>query len=134
MAGWCAERRASAGTGRDHLLSTLREMHNAVYNLRGGGPGTAQSRLASYLEWVTSTIQRLGSQISAADFDRLVLTRAYERLLAVAGTMTGTDIGTQRVLNGMVGLELTERATRSRQRSRRWMHRSGAGCGPEYSL
>src|SRR5260370_1110813 len=40
---------------------------------------------------------------------RPILTRTYDRLLSAAGTMTGTDIGTQRVLNGLVGLELTQR-------------------------
>jgi hypothetical protein len=94
------------GTSRDHLLKTLREVHTAVYNLRGGGgPGTAQGRIASYLEWVTNAVQHLGSQISAADLDRLVLTRTYDRLLSAAGTMTGTDISTQRVLNGLVGVQ-----------------------------
>jgi hypothetical protein len=98
------------GTSRDHLLKTLRDLHTAVYNLRGGaGPGPAQSRIASYLEWVTSAIQQLGNLISAADLDHLVVTRSYDRLLNVAATMTGTDIGTQRVLNGMLGLELTQR-------------------------
>jgi hypothetical protein len=98
------------GTDRNNLLRMLRDAHTAVYNLRGGGgPGTAQGRLAGYLEWVTNTVQQLGNQISPADLDRLVLTRSYDRLLSVAGTMTGTDIATQRVLNGMVSLELTQR-------------------------
>ena len=30
-----------------------------------------------------------------------------DRLPSIAGTMAGTDIATQRVLNGMVSLELT---------------------------
>lgn len=90
------------------MLKTLREVHARVYNLRGGGGSApAQARIASYLEWVTDTVQQLAGQISAADVDRLVLTRAYDRLLSTMGTMTGADIGTQRVLNGMVGLELT---------------------------
>jgi len=97
------------GTSRDHLVKTLHEVRTTVYNLRGGGPGTAQDRIGSYLEWVTNAVQQLDSQISAADLDRLVLTRTYDRLLAVAGTMTGTDLGTQRVLNGLVNLELTQR-------------------------
>jgi hypothetical protein len=58
--------------------------------------------VAAYLEWVTNTVRQLGNQLSPADLDRLVLTRGYDRLLATAGAMTGTDIGTQRVLNGMV--------------------------------
>jgi PIN domain len=88
----------------------LGDVHTAVCNLwSGGGPGTAQDRLAGYLEWVTITIRQLGSQVSAADLDRLVLTPGYDRLLAAAGTMTGIDIATQRVLNGLVSLELTQR-------------------------
>jgi PIN domain len=88
----------------------LGDVHTAVSNLRsGGGPGTAQDRLARYLEWVTSTVQQLGGQVSAADLDRLVLTRGYDRLLSAAGTMTGTDMATQRVVNGLVSLELTQR-------------------------
>jgi hypothetical protein len=88
----------------------LGDVHTAVYNLwSGGGPGTAQDRVAGYLEWVTSTVRQLGGQVSAADVDRLVLTPGYDRLLAAAGTMTGTDMATQRVLNGLVSLELNRR-------------------------
>jgi hypothetical protein len=96
------------GTGRDNLLKTLREVHTAAYNLRAG-PGPAYDRLTSYIEWATLTAQQLGNQITAADLDRLVLTRGYERLLSGFGSMTGLDAGTQRVLNGLVSLELTQR-------------------------
>lgn len=98
------------GVNRQSLLDTLREVHTAVFNLRGGGgPGSAQGRLAGYLEWATTTVQRLGNQISAADLDQLVLTRSYDRLFSIAGTMTGENIATQRILNGLVSLELTQR-------------------------
>ena len=98
------------GTDRRNLRKTLSDVRTAVRNLwSGGGPGTAQDRVAGYLEWVTSAVQQLGAQISAADLDQLVLTRGYDRLLSAAGTMTGTDISTQRVLNGLVSLELTQR-------------------------
>jgi hypothetical protein len=39
----------------------------------------------------------------------LVLTRGYDRLLAAAGSLTGEDIGTQRVLNGLVSGEIQQR-------------------------
>jgi PIN domain len=95
---------------RRNLRKTLGDVRTAVRNLwSGGAPGMAQDRVAGYLEWVTSTVQQLGAQISSADLDRLVLTRGYDRLLSAAGTMTGTDIATQRVLNGLVSLELTQR-------------------------
>jgi hypothetical protein len=98
------------GTSRDYLLKTLREIHDAAYNLRGGGgPGPAQSRLTAYIEWATLAVQQLGNQITSTDLERLVLTRGYERLLSALGSMTGQDVGTQRVLNGLVSLELTQR-------------------------
>ena len=97
------------GTSRDNLLQMLRDVHNAAYNLRAGGSGPAHDRLTGYIEWTTLTVQRLGNQITAADLDRLVLTRGYERLLSGFGSMTGLDAGTQRVLNGLVSLELTQR-------------------------
>jgi hypothetical protein len=86
------------GTDRRNLRKMLGDVRTAVFNLwNGGGPGTAQDRLAGYLEWVTSTVRQLAGQVSAADLDRLVLTRGYDRLLSAAGTMTGTDMATQRV-------------------------------------
>jgi hypothetical protein len=98
------------GTDRDNLLMMLREVHTVAYNLWSAG-GPAHDRLTDYMEWATQTVQRLGNQITAADLDRLVLTRGYERLLSVFGTMTGLDAGTQRVLNGLVSLELTQRVS-----------------------
>jgi hypothetical protein len=50
----------------------------------------------------------LEHRVSAADIDRLVFTRGYERLLAAAGNLTGADIGTQRVLNGLVDHEIQQ--------------------------
>lgn len=106
------------GTNRRLLRELLGQVHLDVTNLAGGGgPGKAQDRVGVYLEWVTSAVQRLGNQISAADLDRLVLTPGYDRLLAVAGTMTSDDTGTQRVLNGMVRLELNQRAEALRRGS-----------------
>jgi hypothetical protein len=97
------------GVNRQNLLDALRDIDTAAYNLRGGRPGTAHGRLAGYLRWATSTVQRFGNQVSAADLDQMALTRSYDRLPSIAGTMTGDDITTQRVLNGQVSLELTER-------------------------
>jgi hypothetical protein len=51
----------------------------------------------------------LEHRVSAADIDRLVLTHGYERLLSVAGSLTGLDVGTQRVLNGLLNLEIRQR-------------------------
>ncbi len=40
-----------------------------------------------------------------------MLTRGYERLLTAAGSLAGTDTGSQRVLNGLLGLEIRQRIT-----------------------
>jgi hypothetical protein len=97
------------GTSRDHLLKTLREQHSAASNVWSGHQGSAQCWLDAYLEWATSALQHLGNQVTRADIDRLVLTPGYVRLLSVAGRLTSLEVGTQRVLNGMVSLELQQR-------------------------
>jgi hypothetical protein len=96
------------GVRRDNLLQTLRDVHNSVLNLRGGGSGSAQARVFSYLEWATETTRILDYLVSPADIRRLVPAVGYERLLSAAA-LTSTDIGTQRVLNGMVSLEIDQR-------------------------
>lgn len=97
------------GANRDDVLRTLRGIQSAVQNA-GNVHGLAQARLAAYLEWATNSIRMLEHRVSAADIDRLVLTRSYDRLLAAAGNLTGEDIGTQRVLNGLVGNEIQQRS------------------------
>jgi len=84
-------------------------MHTAVSNLYTGGSGPAHDRLTAYLEWTTGAVQHLSNQISSEDLDRLVLTPGYERLLSVAGRLTSLEPPTQRVLNGMVSLQLAQR-------------------------
>jgi hypothetical protein len=52
----------------------------------------------------------LGNQVSNGDLDRLVLTERYRLLLAgLVGTATSTELPVQRVVNGLVSLELDER-------------------------
>jgi rRNA-processing protein FCF1 len=98
------------GVSRDNLLSTLRRVHNDAVNLRGGsGPSTAHKRLLAYLEWTSNTVRMLGNQVSSADLAHLVLTKRHELLLSGAGTLTGTEMEVQRVVNGLVSLELDQR-------------------------
>jgi hypothetical protein len=63
----------------------------------------------AYLEWAVHSVRMLDGRISAADMSRLVLTSGYDRLLSAAGNITGEDVGTQRVLNGMLDLEIRQR-------------------------
>jgi hypothetical protein len=76
------------GANREDVLRTLRDVQSAGQNA-GNAHGLAQARLAAYLEWATNSIRMLEHRVSAADIDRLVLTRSYDRLLAVAGSLTG---------------------------------------------
>jgi len=98
-----------AGVNRDNLLKSLRSVHDEAFNLRGGGPQGAHKRLLAYLEWTSNAVRMLGNQVSSADLERLVLTRRYELLLSGVGTMTGTEVEVQRVVNGLVSLELDQR-------------------------
>ncbi len=87
-------------------------VYTDVYNLRGGGGAArnAYERLLAYVEWTSAAVRMLGNQVSNSDLDRLVLTERYRLLLSgLAGTMTGTERPVQRVLNGLVSLELDER-------------------------
>ena len=81
------------GVNRNNQLETLWRLHSEVFNLRsGGGPTTAHKRLLAYLKWTSNAVRMLGSQVSPADLDRLVLTERYKLLLAGVGTMTSTEM------------------------------------------
>ncbi len=97
------------GVNRENLLGSLSTVHTEAFNLRGGGPQGAHKRLLAYLEWTSNALRMLGNQISSADLERLVLTRRYELLLSGVGGLAGTEIEVQRVVNGLVSLELDQR-------------------------
>lgn len=97
------------GVNPGNLLSSLRSIRTAGFNLRGGGPQGAHKRLLAYLEWSSDAVRMLGNQITSADLERLVLTRRHKLLLSGVGNMAGTEIEVQRVVNGLVSLELDQR-------------------------
>jgi len=99
------------GVNRDHLLKVLRAIQGDVFNLRGGGgpARNAQERVLAYLDWTNNAVRMLGGQVSSRDLDRLVLTDRYKLLLTTAGTLTSTDTPIQRVVNGLLAVELEER-------------------------
>ena len=99
------------GVDRRNLLDILGQVHTRAFNLRSGGGPNAYGWLLSYLEWTDEAVRMLGSQISSADLERLVLTKSYERLLTGIGNMNGTQVEVQRVVNGMVSTELSQRVT-----------------------
>ena len=100
------------GADRDDVLRTLREIESVAHNANQHSEfhgSKAYSRLTSYLEWATTSVRMLEHRVSEADVGRLVCTRGYERLVAAVGSLTAADIGTQRVLNGLVDHEINQR-------------------------
>ncbi|MEV4040414.1 PIN domain-containing protein [Streptomyces umbrinus] len=97
------------GASRDGILDNLRNIHLAAGNARSHNVETAYGRLLHYLEWANNSARLLRGQISDADIDRLVLTRSHGQLLAGVGHLAGTD--QQRLVNGLVSLELAERVS-----------------------
>jgi PIN domain len=86
----------------------LHELHAKVSNLAGGVVGgSANQWLLAYLDWANEAVRALRLLVSSDDIDRLVVTRRYELLLASAGNLTDTD--QQRLLNGLVSVEIDHR-------------------------
>jgi len=88
------------GVNRKHLRDALRDVHTEVFNLRGSG---ASGRYVAYLKWANNSARALANQISAADIDRLVLTRRYWVLQSLPSNFASSV--------GLLDLELDERVT-----------------------
>ena len=94
------------GTNRRDVLEVLNGIRADADNATGPGNAGAAGRLTGYLEWATRSARMLRNRIQNADIDRLIFTRGYERLLTALGSLTSTDIGVQRVVNGLIDMEL----------------------------
>lgn len=94
------------GADRKNIRQVLSGVHVKAMNLQRTY-GNAFERLLAYLEWATESARLLRSQISDRDLTQLVITPRYQALLASCGTLAGTD--QQRLVNGLVDLEVTER-------------------------
>lgn len=119
------------GADRGNVLNALREVLTAASNLRGAHSDSAHGRLTAYIEWATNAVSMLHGQVSQADVERLILTRGYERLLSGVGTLTGTDVGTRRVVNGLVSQELQQRETALEEAVKALSTRIDRWSGPE---
>lgn len=91
------------GVNREALSAALREVHTGVINARGAG-GTAVDRYNAYIRWVGEAVRMLRRQVSAADLDRLVLTRRYWLLQSLLADVTGP-------IGDLVETELEERVS-----------------------
>lgn len=98
------------GANRRDVFEVLTRIRAEADNAMGPGNAGAAGRLTGYLEWAARSARMLHNRIKAADIDRLILTRGYDRLLTAAGSLAGTDVGTQRVRNGLIDMELRLRA------------------------
>ncbi|MFG2961605.1 PIN domain-containing protein [Streptomyces sp. NPDC048291] len=94
------------GADRENIRRVLGEIHSNALNLRLP-EANAFKRLLQYLNWATDTAAILRSQVSDKDIDALVFTSRYQVLLASCGTLAGT--AQERLVNGLVDLEITER-------------------------
>ncbi len=86
------------GVDRRHLRDALRRVHTEVSNVRDGN---VDDRPSGYLRWAHNSVKMLAKQISAADLDRLVLTRRYWVLQSLTMRTESFD--------SLVDLELDER-------------------------
>jgi PIN domain len=95
------------GTDRRNVLDMLTAIRSEAGNAMGPGTGGTAGRLTGYLEWATRSARMLRNRISDADIDRLIFTRGYDRLLTAAGSIAvALDAGSQRVVNGLIDMEL----------------------------
>lgn len=94
------------GADRKNIRQVLSTVHTTVLNLQQPYSNAA-ARLLRYLEWATDSARVLRSQISDRDLDQLVFTPRYQALLTSSGTLAGAH--QQRLVNGLVDLEVTER-------------------------
>ncbi|MGW2169237.1 PIN domain-containing protein [Streptomyces sp. NPDC001705] len=95
------------GMDRRQVREALSSARDAADNLRGPAQENAFSRLLRYLDWATETSGTLRQYISESDVDHLLLTNRYRALLSSCGTLAGSS--QQRLVNGLVSLELAER-------------------------
>lgn len=98
------------GANRRDVLDVLTGIRAEADNAMGPGNAGTTGCLTGYLEWAARSAKMLRNRVRAADIDRLIFTRGYDRLLTALGGLTSTDTGTQRVLNGLIDMELRLRA------------------------
>jgi hypothetical protein len=86
------------GVDRRHLREALRRVQTEVRNVRDGD---VDDRPSAYIRWAHNSVKVLAKQISAADLDRLILTRRYWVLQSLSVRTESFD--------NLIDLELDER-------------------------
>ena len=100
------------GVDRETLRSTLRDLHGAALDARSAsGPDVSHDPLCGYFDWVGAALRSLQTQVSAADIDRLVLTRQYELLLSAGGNGSWDAETEASAVQGLLDAELDARVS-----------------------
>jgi hypothetical protein len=94
------------GVRREGLLEVLRHLQFSVSNPRSGV--TLVDRYNAYIGWVTEAVRMLHNRLSAADLDRLVLTKRYWTLQSMLTNVLGP-------VGDLVATETDERETGFRE-------------------
>jgi rRNA-processing protein FCF1 len=98
------------GVRREDLLEVLRRLQYSVVDARNPLIVADRSNptVAAYLAWVKEAVKLLRNRVSAADLDRLVLTRRYWLLQSMV-----TDVAAP--VDALVATEIDERETAFRE-------------------
>ncbi|MGW3231478.1 PIN domain-containing protein [Kitasatospora sp. NPDC001095] len=118
------------GANRENVLQALRDVETEVSNLYTGSPLGAGELVLAYLEWANNAVERLTSQLSEREIERLVFTRRYEHLLAGAADFGSGSM--ERFTNSLVRLELRQRQTAFEEAVRRLQE--AINRGPQAAL
>ncbi|MDO3700296.1 PIN domain-containing protein [Micromonospora sp. C28SCA-DRY-2] len=97
------------GVDRNNLHASLASLLNTATIIRGGTSRPMMRPVFSYLDWANEVRRQLRNQGSAADLDRLAPADRYQLLLSTAASLQGDQLDAERVLNGLLAMELDER-------------------------
>ncbi|TCB89392.1 hypothetical protein E0H26_28005 [Micromonospora zingiberis] len=81
------------------------------------------SRASAYIDWFYEARRQLRNQVRPFDFERLLSARSFEVVLATTATFPPPGLGEERLLNGLISTEMTERADTLRDRANRAAYR-----------
>lgn len=91
------------GGSRDNLVQQLIEVETGLKNVRGRG-STAVDLFNEYLRWANEAVRMLRHSVREADLERLVLTRRYWTIQAMATGPVG-------MASNLVEVEIDDRTT-----------------------
>jgi hypothetical protein len=109
------------GVHYDEVLKVLKEAHTSVINIRGKSHDIGKL-VDNYLNWVDENVRMMRYRLSAADIDRLFLTRRYWAIQSSPGGGSAGVVGTE--IDDREA-ELTETIRWVEDRQRKWTQSDG---------